>query len=87
MWCSRESTYCGLVLDQALIIPADCRNEKEAVHVFETMHPFLSFGSLTTDIEHVVSQRTQVEDCFGDASGTETGAQHILVVGHVVFGE
>lgn len=48
------------------------------------MYPFLSFRSLTTNIVHAVGQLSNVEGSLGDASGLDSRAKDVLIVGNVV---
>lgn len=68
-----------------LIVFADGDEEEDDSDVFETMDPFLSFGTLTTDVEHSVGEVLDVESCFGDTRRLDPGAQYILVGREVIW--
>ena len=59
--------YRSLVLDQALVVPAQRGNEQKAVDAFKAVDPFLAFRALAADIEHVIRERAKLEECLGDA--------------------
>jgi hypothetical protein len=48
------------------------------------MDPFLTLGTLTTDVEHAVGKIANDEGGLGDTGRLDTGAEDILVVGNVV---
>jgi len=80
-------TYRSLVLYQALVIATESNKEHQTLDAFEAMDPFLALRTLATNIKHIVGQFAKFEDSFGYTSCAETGAQHVLVVGHIVLGK
>ena len=59
----------GLVFEEQLVVLGDGNEEKDGRDVLEAMDPFLSLGSLTSDIEHAVGKLTDDESSLGDTSG------------------
>lgn len=76
-----------LILHQALVVSGNGDKEKQAVDVLETVDPLLSFGSLSSNIEHSVRKGTEVEDGLGNTSRSQSGSEHILVGGDKVLRE
>jgi hypothetical protein len=68
-----------------LIVFTDGDEEKDDGDVFETVDPFLSFGTLTSDIEHSVGEVLDVEGCFGDTGRLDSSAQYVLVGGEIIL--
>jgi hypothetical protein len=68
-----------------LVVFADGDEEKDDGDVFETVDPFLSFGTLTSDIEHSVGEVLDVEGCFGDTGRLDSSAQYVLVGGEIIL--
>lgn len=83
----RRGTYRRLILHQALVVAAQSSYEHQTVDAFEAMHPFLPLRSLTTDVKHVVPQLPELEQCLGDARGTQPRSEHVLIVGQIVLGK
>lgn len=71
--CLHESEvpYRGLVFYQAFIVPTQRRHEQQAVNTLETVDPLLTLGTLSSHVKHVVCQLTQIEECLGNAGGSE----------------
>ena len=68
-----------------MIVFANGDEEEDGCHIFETMDPFLSFGTLTANVKHSVCKVADDECCFCDTSGLDTGAQHVLIGGEIVW--
>jgi hypothetical protein len=43
------------------------------------MNPLLPLGSLASNIEHAVLQRTQIKMGLGNTGGAQPGSQNVLV--------
>ena len=48
------------------------------------MYPFLTFGALTTNVEHAICEVSDIERRLGYTGGLDTGAQDILIIGEVI---
>ena len=48
---NETQTYSRLVFVQHLIVFGHGDAKDDGRHIFETVNPFLSFGTLTTDVE------------------------------------
>ena len=48
------------------------------------MDPLLTLGPLAADIEELVGKLANLERSLGDTSGLDTGAEDVLIGGHVV---
>ena len=68
-----------------LIVFADGDEEEDDGDIFETVDPFLSFGTLTSHIEHSVGEVLDVEGCFGDTCRLDSSAQYVLIGGEIVW--
>lgn len=77
-------TVDGLVLEKKLIVFGDGDQEKNRGDVLEAVNPLLSFRSLTTNIVHAIGEFANVKGGLSDASGLDSGAKNILIVGNVV---
>lgn len=77
-------TVDRLIFKQQLVVLGDGDQEEDGSDVLEAVDPLLSLGTLSTDIEHAVRQVADEEGGLGDTGGLDTGAQDILVGGHVV---
>jgi len=66
-----EVPYRGLVFYQAFVVPTQRCHKQQAVNTLETVDPLLTLGTLSSHIKHVVCQLAQVEECLGNASGSE----------------
>lgn len=77
-------TVDRLIFEQQLVVLGDGDQEEDGSDVLEAVDPLLSLGTLSTDIEHAVRQVADEEGGLGDTGGLDTGAQDILVGGHVV---
>ena len=49
------------------------------------MDPLLALGALSTDVKHTVCEFANNEGSLGDASGLDTGAQDVLIVGEIIW--
>lgn len=58
-----------LVFEEQLIVLGDGNEEKDGRDVLEAVDPFLSLGSLTSDVEHAVGKLADDESGLGDTSG------------------
>lgn len=72
-----------LVLNQTLIVTRNGDQEQETVHVLETVNPLLPFRPLAADIEHSIRQLAEVEDRLGNARGSKSRPEEILVCWHI----
>jgi hypothetical protein len=77
-------TVDGFVLEQKLVIFGNGDQEEDCGNILKAVYPFLSFRTLTTDIEHPVCEVSDNESCLGDTSGFDTRPKNILVVGDVI---
>lgn len=77
-------TVHSLVLEKQLIVLGNGNEEENGGHVLEAVDPLLSLRSLTTDVEHPISKVADDESCLGDTSSLDTGAQNVLVIGHII---
>lgn len=77
-------TVDRLIFKEQLVVLGNGDQEQNRGDVLEAVDPLLTFGSLTTNIEHTVGQVANDESSLGDTGGLDTGAEHILVIGHVV---
>jgi len=73
-----------IILEETQIIIAQRRNEQHCRDVFETVNPFLSFVSLTTDIKHTEIVALDGERLLDDSSGADTHVHHIVNRGEIV---
>ena len=74
-----------LILKQQLIVLRDGDQEQNRRDVFETMDPFLTLGSLTTDIEHAVCQVADDKGRLGDARRLDTRSKNVLIARQVIW--
>ena len=77
-------TYHTLIFVQHLIVLAERDEKDEGCNILETVDPLLSLRTLSSDVEHAVCKISNDESGLGDTGGLDTGAENILVVGHVV---
>jgi hypothetical protein len=77
-------TVDRLIFKQKLVVFRNGDQEEDGGHVLETMDPLLTFGTLSTDVEHTVGQVANNKGSLSDTGGLDTRAEHILVAGHVV---
>ena len=59
----------GLVFKEQLVVLGDGNEEKDGRDVLKAVNPFLTLGSLTSDIEHAVGKLADDESSFSNASG------------------
>jgi hypothetical protein len=78
-------TVDRLVFEEELVVLRNGNQEEDCRDVLEAMYPLLSFRSLTTDVEHAVGKVANDKGRLSDTGGLYTRAQHILVVGNVVW--
>ena len=72
-------TYDRLVFVQHLVVLGQGDEENEGGDVLETVNPLLPLGALTTDVEELVCQFTDLECRLGDTGRLYTRAEDILV--------
>jgi hypothetical protein len=77
-------TVDSLIFEQKLVVLGNSNEEEDGGNVFEAVDPLLSLRTLSSDIEHAISKVTNNESSLGDTGGLDTGAENILIVGHVV---
>ena len=75
----------SLVFEEQLVILGDGHEEEYSGNVLETMYPFLSFGSLSANVEHAVCEVTNNEGGLGDTGRLDTGPKDVLIVGDVIW--
>lgn len=49
-----QDTYAIAVFNQYVVVATDCHQEEHHLYVVEDMDPFLSLGSLSTNIKHAI---------------------------------
>lgn len=77
-------TVDGLIFEQKLVVLGNGDEEEDGGDILETVDPLFSLRTLSSDIEHAVCKISNDESGLGDTGGLDTGAENILVVGHVV---
>lgn len=77
-------TVDSLIFEKELVVFGDGDEEQNRGDVLEAVDPLLTFRSLTTNVEHAVGQVANDECGLGDTGGLDTGAEYVLVIGHVV---
>lgn len=70
-----------------MVVTADSNQEQDDLYVVEDVNPLLTFRSLAANVEHAICQVAQLEDGLGDARGSQSRAEDILVGRKVVFGK
>lgn len=78
-------THHTLIFIQHLIILAQTYKEHQSSDILETVNPFLSLTTLTTDIEKAVSQFPNPEHCLRDTGRLNTRPQDILICRQVIL--
>ena len=74
----------GLILEEELVVFGNSDEEQDCSDVLEAVNPLLTFGTLSTDIEHTVGKIANDEGGLGDTGGLDTGTENILVVRSVI---
>ena len=77
-------TVDGLIFEEKLVVFRDSHEEEDCRDVLKAVDPLLSLRPLSTNVKHAISQFANDECSLSDASGLDTGAQNILVIGQVV---
>lgn len=76
-----------LVFDQNVIETADGYKEQDDLYVVENVNPLLSLRALTTDVKHLESQVSGIEDGLTDTCRSKACTQDVLVSGNIVLFE
>ena len=63
-----------------MVESADSDQEEHNLDIVEDVDPLLPFGSLSTNIEHLVREVSSLENGLADARRAETCAEDILVI-------
>lgn len=77
-------TVDGLIFKQKLIVLGNSNEEKDGGDILEAVDPLLALRTLSSDVKHAVCKVSNDECCLSNTGSLYTGAQNILVVGHVV---
>lgn len=77
-------TVDRLIFEKELIVLGNGNQEEDGGDILKAMNPLLSFGTLSTHIEHAVCEVANDERRLGDTSGLDTRSEDILIVGHVI---
>lgn len=77
-------TVDGLIFEKELVVFGDGDKEENGGDILEAVNPLLTFGTLTTDVEHAVSEVANDEGGLGDTGGLDTRTENILIAGEVV---
>jgi len=76
----------GLIFEEQLIVLGDGDQEQDSSDILEAVDPFLSLGSLSTNVKHAISQILNDEGGFCDTGGFDSRPEDVLVIWHVVMG-
>jgi hypothetical protein len=77
-------TVDGLILEKKLVVLGNGNKEEDSGNVLEAVNPLLSLGPLSSNIEHAIGEVSNDERSLSDTCSLDTGAENILIVGHVV---
>jgi hypothetical protein len=77
-------TVDSLIFEEKLVVLGDGDEEENGGDILEAVDPLLTFGTLTTNVEHAVGEVTNDEGGFGDTGGLDTGTENVLVAREVV---
>jgi hypothetical protein len=77
-------SYHSLIFNQYLIIFRNSNQENNRGDVFKAVNPLLSFGTLTTYIEHTIGQVTNNKRGFSDTSSLDARSKDILITWSVL---
>lgn len=77
-------TIDSLIFEKELVVLGDGDKEENGGDILEAVNPLLTFGTLTTNVEHAVGEVANNESGLGDTGCLDTRTENVLVAGKII---